>query len=618
MSKILLILIVLSQLSPLACYAADLNKETNDLSELIHKHMFVEKKKSRQMSILIDPFYENQLNAYRLNLKTFHFHDKSTIKYDRDIVLNSDTQIDIPINFKSKPIDIPVSLSAECTHKLFPNSDPIKVAIKDKSKKFKLANGKEFKLLSINNKSFKFSTPQNSIFSFKAYDKKGQVIVETDKNEFSLSKQDKSKKIYTVEVILIADTYKEPLQLSLNFDSVYAKKIDTIPSDTYWTREDFSKRTISPVPSLIDDTSLESLNYKLIEDKIVFCQEDKAFSFKEYMNIINDESIVLLGDSYIKKLTASYFEDNFIKTIDLNSKEDAQLAIIKSTTLAPSEQLLIEVDRKEKRGSQSISIEENTSLEVQFNENRLSYQFVKNGQVVDLAEITPFPITFEAVYNKDGIALQGTSNDCYWGYPQKLVLSIPVKAKTKSIDQIINIVDLSQEQEDQLLSNYDKVNKVAEVMASIHSLNNLLPQENGIIFSENLAALHYLNNNNNSKVLSHYQQDVANSDPKGQKKFKYEVKAYMGYYITVNNKIETTDSNFLDIQKLSSSKDYEYNGDDLDFLGMKKKDWGLIAIPVDPSTMPHLYSNYEQYYKFFDKQQDAKPSSVWKSGWSSL
>ena len=92
----------------------------------------------------------------------------------------------------------------------------------------------------------------------------------------------------------------------------------------------------------------------------------------------------------------------------------------------------------------------------------------------------------------------------------------------------------------------------------------------------------------------------------------------MGYYITVNNKIESSDSNFIDIQKWTSSKDFSYKDEDLEFTGVKKKDWGLIAIPVDPSTMPHLYSNYEQYYKFFDQKQDAKPVSVWKTGWSSL
>lgn len=616
-SKILLVLILLIQISIKTVFASEANAESKIISDIIHEKMFVEKKKSRQMSIIIDPLFKGRALAYKLRLKTFHFYDKSTIDYDEEVVLDSTNRIDIPITFKSKPIDIPVSLSAECTHKLYTNNEAFVFSLKDKSKKFELANGKSCTLNSINKKSFKFTTPVNSTFSFKAFNKKGELIAETDKAEFSLRKKDNNQAIHSVKVSLIADTYPKPIPLSLNFDHVYAKKIEGSPSDRYWIREDLSKRTISPAPSLIDDKILDLLNYKLIDNKIVFCQEEKAFSFEKHMNIINNESIVLLGDSYIKKLSASYFEDNFVKTIDLSSKNDAQLALIKTTVLAPSEQLVIEVNRKNKRGTQSVRIDKSTSIEVNFNENRLSYQFMKNDQVVDLIEITPFPITFEAVYNKDGIALQHASNGCYWGYPQKLVLSIPVKAKTKSIDQVIKLTDINQQQYDKLLSNYDRVHKVSKLMAGIHSLSNMLPQEDGVIFSENLAALHYLNNNNN-KILNHYPQEVAHSDPKGQEEYKYEVKAYMGYYITINDKIETTDSNFINIQKLTSSKDYEYNGDDLDFIGVKKKDWGLIAIPVDPSTMPHLYSNYEQYYKFFDKKQNAKPSSVWKSGWSSL
>ncbi|EDM25578.1 aconitate hydratase [Lentisphaera araneosa HTCC2155] len=615
MSHFLLKTFILIQLVSTIGFATE--KEVKSLSDLIHKQMFVEKKKARQMSIIIDPLYADHDYGYQLKLKTFIFHDKSKINYDKTVTIDSSNQIDIPITFASKPIDIPVSLTAECTQKTFPYSSPVEFSLKDKAKQVKLPNGEVLKLTSINRRSFKFETPENFIFQFIAYDKKGTPIVETSKNEFAIAKSDKQNPLHKIKVTLKAQVYKKPLMLSLNFDSVYAKKLDTLPSDRFFTREDISKRLTPPTPSIITDEALNALNYQLIDNKIVLSKEKQAFSFKDHMNIINDESIVLLGKAYIKKLSATYLEEDFTKTIDLSKRKETLLAILKTRILAPSEQLKIEVTRKANKDSQTITIDDEHSLQVYFNENHLTYQFMKNEQVVQLSDITPFAVTFEAVYNKEGIALLKAKNNCYWGYPEKLVISVPTKAKTKVIDQVINLQKLTQIQEDQLLSNYGKIQKVAQAMASIHSISNFLPQENNIVFAEDLASLYYLNQND-SKVTTKYSLELVRSDPKGLADYKYQVMPYMGYYITVNNKIETSDSSFDDIQKFESSKDFSYNGDYLDFIGVKKKDWGLIAIPVDPTTMPHLYSNYEQYYKFFDKQQDAKPISVWKSGWSSL
>ncbi len=614
-SQFLLKTFILIQFVSASVFASE--TEVKSLSELINKQMFVEKKKARQMSIIIDPLYADHDYGYQLKLKTFQFHDKSTINYDKTVIIDPSNQVEIPITFASKPIDIPVSLTAECTQKNYPNSSPVEFSLKDKAKQVKLPNGEVLKLTSLNRRSFKFETPENFIFQFVAYDKKGTPIIETDKSEFALAKSDKQKSIHKIEVTLKAQVYKKPLVLSLNFDSVYAKKLDDLPSDRFFTREDISKRLTPQNPAIIDDEILDSLNYQLMDNKIVLSKDAQAFSFKDHMNLINDESIVLLGKAYIKKLSTTYLEEDFTKTIDLSTRSEAQLALIKTRILAPSEQLKIEVTRKANKDSQTITIDDEHSLQVDFKENHLTYQFMKNEKVIELSDITPFAVTFEAVYNKEGIALLKGKNNCYWGYPEKLVISVPTKAKTKVLDQAINLRQLTQTQEDQLLSNYSKIQKVAQAMASIHSISNLLPQENNIVFAEDLASLYYLNQND-SKVTTKYSLELVRSDPKGQETHKYQVMPYMGYYITVNNKLETTDSNFADTQKSPSSEDYSYNGDDLDFIGIKKKDWGLIAIPVDPTNMPHLYSNYEQYYKFFDKQQDAKPSSVWKSGWSSL
>ncbi|WDE97382.1 hypothetical protein PQO03_05375 [Lentisphaera profundi] len=615
MSQFLLKTFIIIQLFSASVFATE--TEVKSLSDSIHKQMFVEKKKAQKMSIVIDPLHKKHPYSYQLNLKKFHFHDESTITYDKVVILDSNNQIDIPITFASKPIDIPTQISVECTHRYFQTMPSLEFSLKEKKVQKQFTNGPVCKLISINKKHFYVDTPQNFTFAFIALDKKGNTIFETDKSSFSYPKGSKYAALYSIKVLLKSQTFTPPLAFTINCNEAYAKTISDYPSDKFHLREDISKREHKTSPQIIKDEILESLNYRLIDDKITLCQAETPFSLKNHMNIINDESITLLGDAYIKKLSSSYLEEDFIKRIDLDKKPKTQVAILKNKILAPSEQLLIEVIRKSNRDTQLYPIDKESSLKVIFKDNSLTYQFMKNDKDVTLSEITPFAITFEAVYNADGMALLRDENNCYWGYPHKLTLSIPINPKAKSIEQIISIDGLNAEQTQALLNNYEQVNRVAALMAEINSLSSKMPQENDIIYNESLSALHYLNKEQ-VNISSIYTQEIAHSDPKGQIAHEYLVKPYMGYYITVCDKIELSDSKFIDTQKWNSSKDYSYNDEDLEFIGVKKNDWGLIAIPVDPTKMPHLYTNYEQYYKFFDKPQNAKPKSVWKTAWSSL
>ena len=79
-------------------------------------------------------------------------------------------------------------------------------------------------------------------------------------------------------------------------------------------------------------------------------------------------------------------------------------------------------------------------------------------------------------------------------------------------------------------------------------VNHKLPNDGKLKFSENLAALYYLNPNN-QLITQNYSAEIAKADPKGAEEYKYIPKPFKGYYITLNSKIEEIDGSLKNISK---------------------------------------------------------------------
>ena len=177
----------------------------------------------------------------------------------------------------------------------------------------------------------------------------------------------------------------------------------------------------------------------------------------------------------------------------------------------------------------------------------------------------------------------------FWGVPEKVELDVVSKKIEKTIHFDIRQRPIQEESYLKFQRNIENQGEVVKTMKAIAKAR----RKNRTGYGDDIAGLYYVHDRRKNMPMKLIDKKIAHSDPLGQKRFGYTLKAYRGYYFTV---LAGTESNGVQKEYPKQSKKKQFAWDKGTFQTipyMQAPD--MVVIPVDKSQ-PTFFLQWNQVY----------------------
>ena len=198
----------------------------------------------------------------------------------------------------------------------------------------------------------------------------------------------------------------------------------------------------------------------------------------------------------------------------------------------------------------------------------------------------------------------------FWGVPAKFVIDVSMKTIKKIVP-----FEIKQRQLDEksYLANRQLIENQREVVQTIKAIDRARRSDRSY-YGDDLAGLYYLYDQKKGSPMKLISQEVAHSDPAGQKRFGYRVEPYKGYFFTVLSGVETNGTNKGYSRRLKKSSFTWQNGTITTTALTRHPD--LAAIPED-SSQPTFFLQWGQVFMkpLNGKNLEYLPDGYYNNGW---
>jgi hypothetical protein len=175
---------------------------------------------------------------------------------------------------------------------------------------------------------------------------------------------------------------------------------------------------------------------------------------------------------------------------------------------------------------QTLTLASGESVTVAFDKNEISYG-VGTAQIIQMAAYDSFG---KRLIQSNFSRKKGSSRKIYfWGQPARFEMDLSTKTLEKKIHFDMKQRPLDENAYQEYQTAIENHRRIVSTLKSIDQAR----RKDRTYYGDDLAGLYYLYGGKAKKPLRLFAEDIAHSDPAGQKRFGYRAKPYMGYYFTV-------------------------------------------------------------------------------------
>jgi len=168
----------------------------------------------------------------------------------------------------------------------------------------------------------------------------------------------------------------------------------------------------------------------------------------------------------------------------------------------------------------------------------------------------------------------------FWGQPARFEMDLSTKTLEKKIEFEIKQRPLAEKAYQAYKKTIDNQRSIVTTLKSIDRAR----RKDRSYYGDDLAGLFYLYRPKAQKPMRLFAQDIAHSDPAGQKRFGYKAKPYQGYYFTVLSGAEANSVNQAYRRRSKKSK-FSWKKGRITTTALTRHP-DLVAIPADKSRRP--------------------------------
>jgi predicted Zn finger-like uncharacterized protein len=247
------------------------------------------------------------------------------------------------------------------------------------------------------------------------------------------------------------------------------------------------------------------------------------------------------------------------------------------------------------------------NVSVEFNKNEITY----NAGQANVIQTVAYDARGKRLKQDQYTRNKGGKRIIYfWGEPAKFEIDVSTKTITKLIP-----FEIKQRPVDEkaYLAFRQTIEIQREVFKTIKTIDHARRRDRSY-YGDDLAGLYYLHHRKNKKPLKLIGQEIAHSDPAGQKRFGYKVKPYKGYYFTVLSGVETNEVKN-DYKRRSKDSNFSWQNGTITTTSLTRHP-DLVAIPED-KTQPTFFLQWGQVFmKPLDGERlEYLPDGYYNKGW---
>jgi predicted Zn finger-like uncharacterized protein len=263
--------------------------------------------------------------------------------------------------------------------------------------------------------------------------------------------------------------------------------------------------------------------------------------------------------------------------------------------------------KKDGSKPQSLRLPSGEPITVAFDKNEISYG-AGNVRIIQMAAYDGFG---KRIIQGNFSSKKGSSRKIYfWGQPARFEMDLSTKTLEKKIQFDIKQRPLDENAYQEYQKAIDNHRSIVSTLKSI----DLARRKDRSYYGDDLAGLYYLYGRTAKKPLRLFAEDIAHSDPAGQKRFGYRAKPYKGYYFTVLFGAQAKGVN-QEYKRRSKKTKFTWEKGRVTTTALARHP-DLVAIPADASQ-PTFFLQWGQVFKKPLGGETLKylPENYYEDGW---
>ena len=441
-----------------------------------------------------------------------------------------------------------------------------------------------------------------------AYDQSGKALASKESLSTSSSAAARFQGIIdTLKVVVTRDILEYPFEVEVDLNGGKALALAREAEIPARIRYDHH-----PFPDYVDFTAedTEKLSVSWIEgqqdawnDRLSIRLPRGPFSGKAVWEVHffgNTKPLFLAGSSVQSGREVSY-------TLDKGILKKASAAFGKVQLNLHSDIKRLTFFKKEGIQTAVQKLPSGDEVSVAFNQNEITYSTGKAEVIQTAAYDARAKRLKEDPYTRN----KADKRIIYfWGVPAKFEIDVSTTTITKLMPFEIKQRPVDEKS---YLAYRQLIENQREVVRTIKAIDQARRSDRSY-YGDDLAGLYYLYDQKNKSPMRLISQDVADSDPAGQKRFGYQVKPYKGYYFTVLSGIETNGANKRYSRRQKKSSFTWQNGTITTTAFTRHPD--LAAIPED-GTQPTFFLQWGQVFMkpLNGERLEYLPDGYYNKGW---
>jgi predicted Zn finger-like uncharacterized protein len=246
-------------------------------------------------------------------------------------------------------------------------------------------------------------------------------------------------------------------------------------------------------------------------------------------------------------------------------------------------------------------------VSVDFNQNEISYGTGK----AHIIQVAAYDSLGKRLKQDSYSSNQGGRRKIYfWGQPARFEMDLATKTLQKKIKFDIRQKPLTEEA---YLAYQETIEHHRNIVATLKSIDRARRQDRSY-YGDDLAGLYYLYGRKTKKPMHLLAEDIAHSDPAGQKRFGYKAKPFNGYYFTILSGAEVNGVNKA-YKRRSKKAQFTWQKGRITTSSLTRHP-DLVAIPAD-TTQPTFFLQWGQVFMKPRKGETLKyvPGNFYEKGW---
>ncbi len=247
------------------------------------------------------------------------------------------------------------------------------------------------------------------------------------------------------------------------------------------------------------------------------------------------------------------------------------------------------------------------NVSIEFNKNEITY----SAGNADVIQTMAYDVRGNRLKQDQYTRNQGGKRVIYfWGVPAKFEIDVATQTIKKLIPFDIKQRPLDEKTYSAFKQTIENQRAVVNIIKTIDRAR----RKDRSYYGDDLAGLHYLYRGKQKKPLNLISQEIAHSDPAGQKRFGYKVRPFKGYYFTVLSGVETNGVK-KDYSRRSKKSRFSWQKGTI-FTTPLTRHPDLLAIPEDKSQ-PTFFLQWGQVFMKPLNGEKLKylPDGYYNKGW---